>query len=621
MLEEQLEAQLEASGAKICFAHHRLPASAISSVTSSSASVASCGGSTATLINNNNSQKHHHKFLVNVHKHKLYNKAAAKLNTTNMKELNLLIASPTVGLDECRDKAAEHATTVVIPYSEMERDDNHPRIEYEKQPGKEARAPALSLAGVMSQVLAAVSVSLGSMVVGFSSAYTSPAIASMNSNASSLHVTPQEESWIGSLMPLCALFGGIAGGPLIETIGRRTTILSTAIPFILSFLLIASATNVATILAGRSISGFCVGIASLALPVYLGETVQPEVRGTLGLLPTTFGNSGILICFIAGKYLDWSLLAMLGAAIPVPFLLCMFLIPETPRWFIEKGKHQKARKALQWLRGRNTDVSYEFSEIEKSNKDAEKCENESAFKELFSAKYSRPLIISIGLMFFQQLSGINAVIFYTVSIFKDAGSTIDENLSTIIVGIVNMGSTFVATMLIDRLGRKILLYVSSTLMTITLLILGTFFYAKNVMNVDTTEYGWVPLGSFVVFVIGFSIGFGPIPWLMLGEILPAKIRGTAAALATGFNWSCTFLVTKSFQDLKAVVGQHGAFWMFGVICLFGLFFVILLVPETQGKSLEDIERNLTGCGKDKVPVRTVRRMSSIANLKPLPSSI
>ncbi|XP_022183985.1 facilitated trehalose transporter Tret1 isoform X2 [Nilaparvata lugens] len=540
-----------------------------------------------------------------------------------MKELNLLIASPTVGLDECRDKVpGQLTTTVVIPYSEMERDDKH-NIEYEKQPPQPHKQPptALSLAAIMPQVLAAVSVSLGSMVVGFSSAYTSPAIASMNSNASSLHVTPQEESWIGSLMPLCALFGGIAGGPLIETIGRRTTILSTAIPFILSFLLIASATNVATILAGRSISGFCVGIASLALPVYLGETVQPEVRGTLGLLPTTFGNSGILICFIAGKYLDWSLLAMLGAAIPVPFLLCMFLIPETPRWFVEKGKQQRARKALQWLRGNNTDVSYEFSEIEKSNKDAEKCENESAFKELFSAKYSRPLIISIGLMFFQQLSGINAVIFYTVSIFKDAGSTIDENLSTIIVGIVNMGSTFVATMLIDRLGRKILLYVSSTLMTITLLILGTFFYVKNVMQIDTTEYGWVPLGSFVVFVIGFSIGFGPIPWLMLGEILPAKIRGTAAALATGFNWSCTFLVTKSFSDLKAILGQHGAFWMFGVICLFGLVFVILLVPETQGKSLEDIERNLTGSGKDKVPVRTVRRMSSIANLKPLPSSI
>ncbi|XP_075238550.1 facilitated trehalose transporter Tret1-like isoform X2 [Lycorma delicatula] len=573
------------------------------------------------------------------------------MNNTTRKELNLLITNPTliVGLDadECKEKQLDQSTTITIPYSEMEKEEddnkrssiNGSKIQYEMddmneknaansindtvaRPGldeKNVRHPQkITLISILPQLLAAISVSLGSMVVGFSSGYTSPALVSMGSNSSSIHVTETEESWIGSLMPLCALVGGIAGGPLIHTIGRRTTILSTAVPFILSFILIALASNVTMILVGRSISGFCVGIASLALPVYLGETVQPEVRGTLGLLPTTLGNGGILICFIAGKYLDWSMLAFLGAAIPVPFLLCMFLIPETPRWYIEKNKHKKARKALQWLRGRRTDITQEFSEIEKCNLDSEK-DNEFSVTEFFLKKYRRPLIIAIGLMFFQQMSGINAVIFYTVTIFKDAGSTIDENSCTIIVGIVNMGSTFIATMLIDRLGRKILLYTSSILMIITLSTLGTFFYFKNVAHTNTADYGWVPLMSFVIFVIGFSIGFGPIPWLMLGEILPVKIRGSAAALVTAFNWTCTFIVTKTFSDMKLLLGQHGAFWMFAIVCLVGLVFVIISVPETQGKSLEDIERNLTG--GDKVPVRTVRRMSSIANLKPTPMSI
>lgn len=122
--------------------------------------------------------------------------------------------------------------------------------------------------------------------------------------------------------------------------------------------------------------------------------------------------------------------------------------------------------------------------------------------------------------------------------------------------------------------------------------------------------GWLPLCCFALFVIGFSLGFGPIPWLMMGEVLPAKVRGTAASVATAVNWSCTFLVTKSFPYLIQVAGIHGAFWLFGGMCVLALVFVWLCVPETRGRSLEDIEKSLTG--------QRVRRMSSIANLKPMP---
>jgi facilitated trehalose transporter len=193
-------------------------------------------------------------------------------------------------------------------------------------------------------------------------------------------------------------------------------------------------------------------------------------------------------------------------------------------------------------------------------------------------------------------------------LLQDAGSSIDSNLSTIVVGIVNFGSTFVATALIDRLGRKMLLYMSSVSMIVSLMTLGGFFYMKN-NDLDTASLGWLPLTSFVVYVIGFSLGFGPIPWLMMGEILPAKIRGSAASVATSFNWSCTFVVTKSFQDIMMIIGQQGTFWLFGLICIIGLIFVICCVPETSGRSLEEIERGLTG---------PVRRMSAVANMKPTP---
>ncbi|XP_067206047.1 facilitated trehalose transporter Tret1 isoform X2 [Linepithema humile] len=460
-----------------------------------------------------------------------------------------------------------------------------------------------------TQILAALSVSLGSMVIGYASSYTSPGLVSMRDNATaSFEVSKQMGMWIGSLMPLSALFGGIAGGPCIEYIGRRNTILATAFPFIGAWLLIALAENVPMVLVGRALCGFGVGVASLALPVYLGETIQTEVRGTLGLMPTAFGNTGILLCFTLGMYLDWRNLALVGASLPIPFLILMFMIPETPRWYISKGKTKKSRKALQWLRGKETDITEELSMIEKLHMESERNDSQGTISELMKRNNLKPLLISLGLMLFQQMSGINAVIFYTVQIFQDAGSTIDENLSTIIIGIVNFISTFVAASVIDKLGRKMLLYISGVSMAVTLFALGGFFYVKS-MGMDVTSFGWLPLVSLIVYVVGFSLGFGPIPWLMMGEILPAKIRGSAASIATGFNWMCTFIVTKTFEDVIALIGAHGTFWLFGSIIAVGFVFVVVSVPETSGRSLEEIEKRFTG--------RT-RRMSSVANMKPMP---
>jgi facilitated trehalose transporter len=197
----------------------------------------------------------------------------------------------------------------------------------------------------------------------------------------------------------------------------------------------------------------------------------------------------------------------------------MFLIPETPRWYVSRGKEERARQALKWLRGAKADVEPELKGIVKSHCEAERHASQNAIFDLLKLNNLKPLLISLGLMLFQQLSGINAVIFYTVQIFKDAGSTIDGFLCTIIVGVVNFIATFIATILIDRLGRKILLYISASAMIVTLMTLGGFFYYKSLGN-DISNIGWLPLAAFVIYVLGFSLGFGPIPWLMMGEILP-----------------------------------------------------------------------------------------------------
>ena len=254
-----------------------------------------------------------------------------------------------------------------------------------------------------------------------------------------------------------------------------------------------------------------------------------------------------------------------------------------------------------WLRGSLNEATFELEDIQHNYNLSQ--HHSGSFLDVFKREFRKPLLIAIGLMLVQQLSGINAVIFYTVDIFKLSGSKINENFCTIIVGVVNMLATLLANGLIDKLGRKILLYISDSLMIVSLFALGTFFYIKELGNPDddlnqwnaTIEsMSWLPLVSFIIYVVAFSLGWGPIPWLFMGEALPAKVRGPGASLVTAINWSCTFIITKTFPQMVKDLGPFGVFFMFGVVMVLGFIFVILFVPETKGKSLEQIEAQMAG---------------------------
>ncbi|XP_060658491.1 facilitated trehalose transporter Tret1-2 homolog isoform X3 [Drosophila nasuta] len=418
----------------------------------------------------------------------------------------------------------------------------------------------------LTQIVAAFGLSMCAFSIGNAAAYTSPALPSMtNKNVTSFSVSTQEASWVGGIMPLAGLVGGILGGPLIMYVGRKMTAMLSFVPFFIGWTLIAFASSVAMVLVGRGLSGFAVGVASLALPVYLSEAIHPLIRGILGLMPTLIGNFGMLSCFIIGYFANWSPLAIISGLLCIPFLVLLFFVPESPRWYLTKGKPERAESALTRLRRKNTNVADEFKEMTKRL--ADEAEGSNTCKDIFQKKYFKPVSIAVALMIFQQLSGISAVIFYTVMIFNMSDSSVDSYLSTIIVGTVNFMASLLAIFNIDHAGRKVLLIISALSMIITLFVLSAFFYCKSrEMNLDGV--GWVPLVCLVIYVLGFSMGFGPIPWLMMGEILPSRIRAPAASLVVGCNWGFTFIVTKTFQDL--------------------------IVPETKNKSLEQIEEELTG---------------------------
>ncbi|RZC36075.1 Sugar tr domain containing protein [Asbolus verrucosus] len=327
-------------------------------------------------------------------------------------------------------------------------------------------------------------------------------------------------------------------------------------------------------------------MTSFSLPIYLAETLEPKIRGRLGLFPTAFGNFGILICFVAGNLFEWRGLAAIGILLTFPFLLVIWIVPETPRWYISQRKIRKARASLQWLRGKNCDISKEMDEL---------CNIKNSDRKLkmFTNLHLKVFVIVLGLMFFQQFSGINAIIFYTTQIFEESGSSLDASLCTAIIGIVNFISTFVAAVVVDRLGRKILMYISCIIMGNMLAILGIYFFLLKVRQVDLKSVEWLPLTCFILYVLGFSFGLGPIPWLMMGEVLPAAVRGPAASICASFNWTCTFIITKTFPLLVESIGAHYAFWFFSLIMICSLVFLKLFVPETKKRTLEDIERILT----------------------------
>lgn len=391
-------------------------------------------------------------------------------------------------------------------------------------------------------------------------------------------------------MPCIALIGGIVGGVLISKKGRRYTIITANTLFGISWMLLAIAQNIWWVYIGRSIVGIGVGITSLVLPVYLAEILEAEFRGKFGLFPTAFGNGGILLCFILGSYFKWRMLAIFGVLCSIPFLVFTYkYLPETPTWFMSINNEEDAENVLIDIR-QNKDVSDELYKLKDTIKDIEETE-QSNFKDIFKPEYRRAISISVVLMLFQQLSGINAIIYYSNNIFTLANSSIDEKYCTIIIGIVNFISAFVASSLIDKLGRKLLLYISGITLVITLNIIWIYFYFMKSLSVS---YGWIPLISLVIYILGFSLGFGPIPWLMMGEILPRKIRASAAALSTSCNWFFTFLVTKIFYTTTDVLHlpEWVIFFFFSIVCAISLIYIKFQVPETSGKTLEEIEQEL-----------------------------
>ncbi|ODM94716.1 Facilitated trehalose transporter Tret1 [Orchesella cincta] len=442
-------------------------------------------------------------------------------------------------------------------------------------------------------VLAVIVATIGSFCLGNVLTWSSP-------------VLPQEDfkkkfpdigngSWVASLALLGALFAAPVSGFLIAKIGRRRTMLFTAFPFSIGWFLIAFAPDLPVLYIGRFLTGFCGGAFTVSVPAYVAEVTEDRIRGTLAVAFILMLCIGILFTIVLGALVNWFVLSVVCGCIPIIFFFSMLCMPESPRYLVMIQKPTAARNALKWLRRASTKryIEPEITKIESSVTAANgKTNGGSSVKDLLKIRVLKPIFISAALMFFAQLSGMNGVSLYTVEIFAEAGTQMNASVASIIILATQALTVLVVPfVLVEKLGRRSLLIISEVVMCISLTALGTYFYLKDKNGGNPPDdLEWLPLVSLVAITIGYNVGLGPIPWVLTAEILPNHVKELASSCISICYWTLSFVAGKTFKDIKDVIGYSGVYWLSSGICLIGALFVLFFVPETKGRSTDEIQK-------------------------------
>lgn len=409
---------------------------------------------------------------------------------------------------------------------------------------------------------------------------------------------------VTSWVTLGALGGSLLGGYLADHYGRRRAVLIAGLLFILGALLQSLAPNIPLLVLGRLVVGFGVGVAAVAAPLYGSELAPTAHRGRFVAAYQLAITIGIFLAYLvnAGLAESDSWRWMLGISVVPGVLLILIgaLGVESPRWLVKMNRRDEARAALDKVWPGN-DGAARLAAIEHT---LDEEAGGTSWRDVFNPAWRRPLTIALGLAIFQQITGINAIIYYADQIFAAAGFStpaMQTTATTWAVGGVNVAATFIAIAFIDKLGRRPLLLAGLVGMGVALLVVGIAFLsiggqpvADGQTSGDPTTAGIVTLIALIVFIISFAFSLGPVTWTVINEIFPGQVRGRAVAVATAVNWGSAFLVSQFFLTLIGGIGTSATFWLFAFFCAVGWIWIYRTVPETKGRTLEEIERSWTG---------------------------
>ncbi|XP_047321524.1 probable plastidic glucose transporter 2 [Impatiens glandulifera] len=392
----------------------------------------------------------------------------------------------------------------------------------------------------------------------------------------------------GLVVSIClagAFFGSLLSGWIADGVGRRKAFQLCALPLIIGASISAMANNLPSMLIGRLLVGIGLGVGPPVASLYIAEISPAFVRGTYGSfiqIATCFGLIAALLIGIPVKRVDgWWRLCFWVSTIPaVILIISMIFCAESPYWLYKRGRISEAETEFERLLG-GSHVSSAMTELTKSDRGDDS--DSIKFLDIFSGRHSRVVFIGSTLFALQQLSGINAVFYYSSTVFKRAG--VSSNLANIFIGISNFLGSIIALSLMDKLGRKVLLLWSFSGMAMSMALQAT---VPGLSSSDITAL-YLSVGGMLLFVLTFAIGAGPVPGLLLPEIFPSRIRAKAMAFSMSVHWVFNFLVGLLFLPLLDQLGPQVLYTIFGTFCLMAVAFVKRNVMETKGKSLQEIE--------------------------------
>ena len=447
--------------------------------------------------------------------------------------------------------------------------------------------PELSARTIRRHVFwAAAITALGGLLFGYDTGVVSGALLFLHVDFGKLSSFDKE--LVTSLLLIGAMVGAFFAGKVADRIGRRPTVLITAVLFIIGVLGAAFSPSFTFLVVMRFVIGVAVGSASMVVPLYIGEAAPPQIRGALVSFNQLAITSGILTAYLVDYGLasseNWRLMFGLAAVPAAALFIGMLFQHESPHWLIAQGREDEARAVLHRVRA-STDIESEISEVR------ELSQRRKSARELLDPAVRGALTVGVLLAVFQQVTGINTIIYYAPTLLHGAGLGNSASLlANVANGAVNVGMTIVAIRLIDRVGRRPLLLGGTTGMAVALVVLALAFVIGG--NHLTGATAIVAIGALLVYTGSFAIGLGPVFWLLISEIYPVSIRGQAMSVATIANWGANFVVTVSFLTLLGAIHGSGTFFLFGFLTLVALVYFQRRVPETKNRSLQAIEQEL-----------------------------
>lgn len=429
--------------------------------------------------------------------------------------------------------------------------------------------------------------------------WTSPILPKLKSSESYMPITSDDASWIASFVLLGSIPGNIIAAFIVDRLGRKVCLLLAGIPLAISWILIIVAWCPYVLYVSRFIGGIGLGVAYVVCPMYIGEIADKEIRGSLGSLIKLMVTFGELYAHAIGPFVSYECLAYSCAVIPIIFFLTFSWMPESPYYLLMRNREDKATYNLKCLKRYATEDQLE-EDIEQMQKTVLRdLSDKGNIWDLFNTPGNRrAVVISFGLQLVLQFSGLAAIESYTQEILEEADTDLSAGIAVIVLSVLQLIAGIGAAALVDRLGRRPLLLVTTLLGGLSLTVTGTFYLLKHYVLANMTGFGWVLHASVIFYELIIALGLNPLSYMMLGELFPTNVKGAAVSIANMWASLLAFFVSKMYQVISDSCGVYTSFGWFAVSCFLGIVFILFMVPETKGKSLLEIQEELN-CKKKK----------------------